>query len=61
MATTADRARTNMMTALVLTDPQNLSLVDLMRQVIAAGGLALVTVTSASAATHLVRYEMSLR
>lgn len=57
----ADQARANMLTALVLVEPQKLSNTDLMKQVVDAGGLGLVTVTSASPATHLERYMMSLR
>lgn len=61
MATVSDTARTNMLAALVLTDPQPLTNVDLMRLVVAGGGLTLVTVTDATAAVHLERYLRSLR
>lgn len=61
MATVSDTARGNMLTALVLSNPQPLSNVDLMRQVIAAGGASIVTVTDATAAVHLERYLRSLR
>jgi len=61
MATVSDTARANMLTALVLSNPQPLSNVDLMRQVIAAGGASIVTVSDASAAVHLERYLRSLR
>lgn len=57
----ADQARANMLTALVLTEPQKLSNTDLMKLVMDAGGLGLITVTNASPATHLIRYMMSLR
>lgn len=61
MASVSDTARANMLTALVLTEPQSLTNVDLMRLVIAGGGLSLVTVTDATAAVHLERYLRSLR
>jgi len=57
----ADQARTGMLTALVLVEPQKLSNTDLMKLVVDAGGLSLITVTNASPATHLVKYMMSLR
>ena len=59
----SDTARANMIAALGLSDAQArvLSNVDLMRLVIAAGGLGLVTVTSATAAVHLERYLRFLR
>lgn len=61
MASVSDTARANMLTALVLTEPQRLTNVDLMRLVIAGGGLSLVTVTDSTAAVHLERYLRSLR
>lgn len=61
MPSISDTARANMLAVLVLTDPQQLSNVDLMRLVIASGGLALITVTDATAAVHLERYLRSLR
>lgn len=57
----ADQARINLLNALSLTEPQNLSNTDLMRLVLADVGQTLVTKTQASAATHLIRYMMSLR
>ncbi len=59
--TLADQARLNLLAALSLSEPQNLSNVDLMRLLLEDPLQTLVTKTSASAATHLLRYEMSLR
>jgi hypothetical protein len=56
-----DEARKNMLTELGLVEPQNLSNTDLMRMVMVDVGQTTVTVTSASAATHLERYLMQLR
>lgn len=61
MASISDTARTNMLTALVQTEPQLKSNVDLMREVVAAGGLSLITVTDASAAVHYWRYLKIVR
>lgn len=57
----ADQARENMLAALGQTEPQLKSNVDLMREVVAAGGLSLVTVTSATAAVHYWQYLEDLR
>lgn len=56
----SDQARVNMLAALVLTEPQP-SNVDLMRLVIAGGGLSLITVTDANAAEHYNRYLIAVR
>lgn len=56
----SDQARANMLTALALVDPQNLSNVDLMKRVMDAGGLALVIVTNLTAAEQYSRYVESL-
>jgi len=61
MASTADTARTNMLAALAQAEPQLKSNVDLMREVVAAGGLGLVTVTSQTAAVHYWQYLEDLR
>lgn len=57
----ADMARSNMLAALGLTEPQLKSNVDLMRLVVAAGGLGLVTVSSRTAAGHYWQYLEDLR
>lgn len=61
MASTADTARTNMLAALSQTEPQLKSNVDLMTEVIAAGGLALITVTDQTAAVQYWQYLEVLR
>lgn len=61
MASTADTARTNMLAALGQVEPQLKSNVDLMREVIAAGGLALITVTDQTAAVQYWQYLEVLR
>lgn len=61
MASTADDARTNMLAALGQVEPQLKSNVDLMREVIAAGGLALITVTDQTAAVQYWQYLEVLR
>lgn len=57
----ADEARTNMLTALGLTEPQLKSNVDLMRLVVVAGGLSIVTPTDASYAEQYEDYLRVLR
>jgi hypothetical protein len=57
----SDQARANLLVALGLTEPQLMSNVDLMRLLLEDAGQTLVTKTSASAATHLLRYLMELR
>lgn len=59
----SDTARANMLEALELTADQGklYSNVDLMRQVVAAGGLSLITVTTESAAKHYERYLRIVR
>lgn len=61
MASIADTARANMLTELVLSEPQPLSNADLMALVMVDPGQTTVTVTDASIGTHLLRYLMSLR
>ena len=61
MASIADTARSNMLSALVLTEPRLESNADLMRLVIGAGGASIITPTDASVGTQLLRYMMSLR
>ena len=61
MSSIADIARANMLTELIITEPQRDSNTDLMKRVIEDVGQTTVTVTDASAATHLLRYMMSLR
>lgn len=56
----ADEARANMLAALSQAE-SNKSNVDLMREVVAAGGLSLITVTDASAAVHYWRYLKIVR
>lgn len=56
MASVADIARVNMLNELSLTEPQNLSNVDLMARVLETPGQTLVTETDASAAIHYQRY-----
>lgn len=57
----ADQARANMIAELALPNPNPLSNVDLMVQVMAKPGQVIVPVTDASAGTHLYRYMLSLR
>jgi hypothetical protein len=57
----ADQSRVNMLSNRVLTEPRIESDTDLMVLVLADGLQVLVPKTDASAATHLLRYMMSLR
>lgn len=57
----SDDARANMLTDRGLTEPQNLSVADLMRLVLEDDLQTLVTETDASAAIHLQRYLIDLR
>lgn len=61
MASISDTARANMLADRVLTEPQKLSNVDLMRLVLADGTQTLVTKTEATAAVHLWRYLRTVR
>lgn len=61
MASTADTARTNMLAALGQAEPQLKSNVDLMREVVAAGGLAIITPTDQTAAVQYWQYLEVLR
>jgi hypothetical protein len=63
MGSVADVARTNMIAQLSFSDAQQriLTNADLMALVMVFPGQTLVTVTSASVGTHLLRYMMSLR
>jgi len=57
----ADQARTNMLIDRGLSIPRLESNADLMSLVLADGAQTLITKTSASTGTHLLRYMMSLR
>lgn len=57
----SDIVRINMLADRVLTEPQFLSNVDLMRLVLADGAQTLVTKTEATAAVHLWRYLRTVR
>lgn len=61
MASISDTARVNLLADRVLTEPQSLSNVDLMRLVLADVGQLLVTKTDATAAVHLWRYLRTVR
>lgn len=61
MSSIADTARVNMLANRVLTEPQKSSNADLMALILVDGAQVLVPKTDASAATHLLRYMMSLR
>lgn len=57
----ADEARSLMLTALSLTEPRRESNIDLMRLVIAAGGLGLITPNDKSAAVQYWNYLRTVR
>lgn len=61
LGTISDVARVNMLADRVLTEPQLLSNVDLMRLVLADGTQTLVTKTEATPAVHLWRYLKQVR
>lgn len=61
MASIADEARVNMLAELILSEPQPLSNIDLMKLVIEDVGQTLITVTDETAAVQYWRYLKVVR